>query len=453
MTQAAAAVAHYLGEFEAQREAFPGRDRRWLQRIREDALERFKTLGGFPSPRLEDWKYTRVAPIEKHSFRASSTPSPARDEVDLAPVADHLGPDTDCTRLVFVDGHYCEAASALDQAPDGVEITSMSNALTRAPESLEAHLAHYADRQECAFPALNTAFMSEGAFVHVGRGAVVDAPILLTFLSSGREAEIVSHPRVLIVAEVASRACVVETYASLDPEAVYFNNAVTEVILKAGACLEHCKIQLESSKAFHVATIQAEQGHESRFTSHAISFGGRLVRHDINARLEAEDAVCHLNGLYVASGRQHMDFHTRVDHVAPRGTSTEDYRGILSGRSRGVFNGRIYVHPQAQQTDARQTNGNLLLSKDAEIDTKPQLEIHANDVKCAHGATVGQLDERMIFYLRARGIDESTARAMLTYGFAEDVIERLPVTRLRENITAELLARMPNADHLRGIMR
>ena len=458
MTGAAAAVAHYLGEFAAHRGAFPGGDQPWVQQIREEALERFESLGGFPGPRLEDWKYTRVAPIEKHPFRTAHelpTAPTVVDEIKRATVAGQPQTWPHCAHLVFVDGLLCKSASSVERQAKGLEISSMSEALARSPETLQMHLGHYADPRECAFPALNTAFMSEGAFIHLSRETVLDAPILLTFLSTGRESEaaVISHPRVLIVLDAASRACVVETYATLDPSALYFNNPVTEVVLKAGAHLDHCKIQLESASAFHVATIQTHQARESQFSSHAISLGGRLVRHDINSRLEAEGAVCHLNGLYIAGARQHMDFHTRVDHVAPRCTSVEVYKGILSGRSRGVFNGRVYVHPRAQKTDAQQSNDNLLLSEHAEIDTKPQLEIYANDVKCAHGATVGQLDDDMIFYLQSRGLDESTAKAMLTYGFAEDIIEGIPVAALREQLTGELLGRMPGADQLRGIMQ
>ena len=443
-----AAVDHYLAEFKAQRAGLPGRDRRWVEQIRTAALDRFRARG-FPTVREEHWKYTRVSAIEKHAFRA---PAATAGEIDLRSLEPHRLPGDGCCRLVFVDGRYCAGASSTEHPAAGVSVMSMTQALTESPDALEAHLGHYAGGQQHPFTALNTAFMADGAFVHLERGALAEDPIELLFVSSGREADVVSHPRVLVVAEVASRAAVIERYVGLG-DAVSFTNAVTEVVLKAGACVEHYKIELESDKAFHVATIQAEQADESHFTSHAVAFGGRLVRHDINARLGAEDATVHLNGLFFANGRQHMDFHTRVDHLRPHGTSVELYKCVLDGRARGVFNGQAFVHPDAQKTDARQTNNNLLLSPHAEVDTKPQLEIHADDVKCAHGATVGQLDENMVFYLRSRGIDEPAARALLTYGFAKEMLDRIPITGLREKLTAELIGRLPHAEQLRGIVQ
>ncbi len=254
-----------------------------------------------------------------------------------------------------------------------------------------------------------------------------------------------------MVADENSQAHVIESYVSLGGGS-YFSNAVTEVVLGQNASIEHYKLQEESTNAFHVATLQTHQGRDSRFVSHSVSFGGQLTRNDIRAVLSAEGTDCTLNGLFMVDGRQHVDFHTTVEHSQPHGTSQEYYKGILDGRSRGVFNGRVHVHPGAQKTDATQSNKNLLLSRNAEVDTKPELEIYADDVKCSHGATVGQLDPDALFYLRARGIDEGSARGLLTYGFAQDIIDRMPIQHVRERLEQALVARVPDSDHVKEIL-
>ena len=254
-----------------------------------------------------------------------------------------------------------------------------------------------------------------------------------------------------MVAEAGSQTTVIESYVSIF-DGCYFTNALTEIALMEDAQVDHFKVQEESTKAFHIATLQVHQDRDSRFASHSISFGGQLARNDINIVLDAEGARCTLNGLFMVSGRQHVDFHTRVDHAKANGSSEEVYKGILDGRSRGVFNGRVKVHPDAQKTDAQQSNKNILLSRDAEIDTKPELEIYADDVKCAHGATVGQLDEQTLFYLRSRGIGEDQARGLLTYGFAREILDRVDLAPLRDKLTEELLHRMPNAEQIREMV-
>ena len=438
-------VAHYLDTFRGHRDTLPGRDRRWLQQVRDAAIARFGNLG-FPGQRDEDWKYTRLAPLERHPFRPGTF---AADEAGIETIDEISGPAADeCCRLVFVDGRLSKSRSTLEDVGEGVLVMGLREALEHPPEAFESHFGRYADREDFAFPALNTAFVADGAFIHLHRRSVARHPIHLVFVSTGREPDVVSHPRVLIVAEVASRASVVEHYVGVPSGTRCFNNAVSEIVLKAGACVEHYKAQLEDDHAFHVANLEVYQAHESHFTSHVTSLGGRLVRHDINVRLDAPKARCDLHGLFLATGRQHMDFHTRVDHLLPECTSSEVYKGVLDGRARGVFNGRVFVHPGAQKSDARQSNANLLLSPHVEIDTKPQLEIHADDVKCAHGATVGQLDERMIFYLRSRGIDEASARALLTFGFLQEMLEHVTIPWLRESLLRGLAARMPSASRL-----
>ena len=439
------AVDYYLAEFSALRTGLPGSSLDWLNQSRDGALDAFASTG-FPTPRNEDWKYTRVTPIEKRSFKfahANGIDVQARDVEQF-----HLG-CLDCEQLVFVDGRYVDALSRRNVTESGTRITTLESAINASSQLLESHLGHYAATIGQPFSALNTAFMTDGAVIHTKNRGADQKPIHLLFIAT-RE-DVVSHPRVLVVAEAGSRTTVIESYVSLF-DGCYFTNALTEVALMEDARVDHFKLQEESTKAFHIATLQVHQDRDSRFASHSMSFGGQLVRNDINIVLDAEGASCTLNGLYMVGGRQHVDYHTRVDHAKANCSSEEVYKGILDGRARGVFNGRVKVHPDAQKTDAQQTNKNLLLSRDAEIDTKPELEIYADDVKCAHGATVGQLDEHTLFYLRSRGIGEDQARGLLTYGFAREILERVDLAPLRDKLTEELLHRMPNAEQIREMV-
>ena len=439
------AIEHYAATFATVAPRLPGAGIAWLRALRHRALDIFTEVG-FPTPRNEDWKYTRVNSIEKRAFTLSqpdAVPQPGWQQHDTV--------NLDCQRLVFVNGVFNVEASSLDQTLSGVTVSSLGEATQSNPEALEPHLSCYANTAASGFSALNTAFLGEGAYVHLAKGTRVEKPIVLLFVSVPGQQEICAHPRILIVAESDSRARVIEHYCGSD-DGAYFNNTVTEVYLGAGSRLEHYKLQREGSKAFHISTLQVAQARKSQFMSHSISLGGQLVRNDINASLNDEEAMCELNGLYMATGRQHVDYHTRIDHAKPLGTSREYYKGVLDGRGRGVFNGRVYVHPAAQKTDAEQYNNNLLLSRDAEIDTKPQLEIFADDVKCAHGATVGQLDDNMIFYLRTRGIPENAARGLLTYGFASDVLQRMSLAPLREALQQQVVDWLPNREQVREIV-
>lgn len=446
MTMSVPAVDHYLAEFSAWKGELPGRGLQWLDSSRAGALDAF-AASGFPTPRHEDWKYTRTTPIEKRGFRL-----PGANGIDIGrdDVERFLLADLDCEQLVFVDGRYVDALSRRNVVESGVRITTLESAMNASLPLLEAHLGHYAGTESQPFSALNTAFMTDGAVIHVKNRGVGRHPVHLLFVATTED--VVSHPRVLVVAEPASQTAVIESYVSL-VDGCYFTNAITEIVLMAEARVDHYKLQQEGEKAFHVATLQVHQERDSRFASHSISFGGQLVRNDINVGLGAEGAGCLLNGLFMARGRQHMDYHTRIDHAMPNGSSEEIYKGILDGRARGVFNGRVKVHPDAQKTDAQQSNNNLLLSRDAEVDTKPELEIYADDVKCSHGATVGQLDEQSLYYLRSRGIGESQARGLLTYGFARDILERVDLAPLRDRLTVELLERMPNAEQIREMVQ
>jgi Fe-S cluster assembly protein SufD len=317
---------------------------------------------------------------------------------------------------------------------------SLAEALHDRPADVRKHLAARAPFADRAFTALNTALWSDGAYIVVPRGVRVELPIHLLFVTTTQGAMI--HPRNLIVVGPMAHVTFVETYVSLGAEH-HLTNAITEMVIEDGATVEHVKLQAESEKAFHTATVEVAQGRASNLTTHSFALGGAIVRNDWNTTLEAEGAECTLNGLYVPRGRQLIDNHTSIDHISPHCSSRELYKGILNGRSRAVFHGKITVRPDAQKTDARQTNKNLVLSDDASINSKPQLEISANDVKCAHGATMGQIDKQSAFYLRSRGIDEANARRLLTYAFAAEMIEKVSHPGLRLHLTGLVAERLP----------
>jgi Fe-S cluster assembly protein SufD len=435
-----AARDHYLADFARVAAGLPGARAPWLVRQRTDALDAFAQRG-FPTRRDEEWKYTSVAAFEQHAFAATAdNRGAANAAAAMQRIA--LGNDDGCL-LVFHNGRYAPELSLLGQLPAGAQIGSLADALNQNPEALQPWLA--TETPTSAFGLLNTAFMSDGAFVHLERGTVLPAPVHLLFLST--VANGASHVRNLVVAEEGAQATVIEHYAGVDGT-VYFTNAVTQIHAAASASIEHHKLQQEAADAFHIAGIHALQQRDSRLESHSFSLGAALARNDITTMFAAPGCDATLNGLYLVGGRQHVDHHTRVDHRMPNGTSRENYRGVLDGASHGVFNGKVIVHPGAQKTNAFQANHNLLLSRDAEIDTKPQLEIFADDVKCNHGATVGQLDANQLFYLRSRGVDETVARNMLVHAFAHDVIERIRVVALRTRLEQILLDRLPPVERL-----
>lgn len=400
-------------------------------------MNRFSELG-FPSTRHEEWKYTNVAPIARQPFHvAGSSPrGVSAKSVKSISIPGLKGP-----RLVFIDGRFSEKFSSLGRLPKGVRIRSLSAVMNEDPGFLESHIARYASFRENPFVSLNTALYQDGACILVDRNIAVKAPVHLLFLSSGEGETGVSFPRNLIVAAEGSSLNLVEHYAGLNGGG-YFTNAVTEIAQGENAVVNYYKIQEEQRNAFHIATVQVRQSRGSRFSSHSISMGGALVRNDINAVLDGEGAECTLNGLYTLDGEQHEDNHTRIEHARPHCASHELYKGILDGSSTGVFNGKIYVHKDAQKTDAKQTNKNLIRSENAAMNTKPQLEIFADDVKCTHGATIGQLDEEAVFYLRARGIGEEEARNLLTCAFARDIIDRIGIEAVRIKLEADLMQRL-----------
>ncbi len=403
-----------------------------LASIREDAARRFDELG-FPARRDEEWRFTNVSSIAKTQFAPAPSGLNAREAEQFE---QRLYPHAGGPRLVFINGRHSPALSSGGKLPWGIRATP----LREANGTLEAHLTRYADYQDHAFVALNTAHFEDGAYIEIPPGTVVDEPIHLVFLATGGDVPVSSHPRSLIVIGAGSHATVVESY--LGRGAKYFTNAVTEIVAGDHSVVDHYKLQEEDERSSHIATLQIQIGRDANFSTHSISLGGGgLVRNDINAVL-AEGSDATVNGLYLASGSQHIDNHTAIDHAKPYGMSHELYKGILGGTSTAVFNGKIIVHKDAQKTDAKQTNRNLVLSENATIHTKPELQIHANDVRCTHGATIGQLDPEAIFYLQSRGITKEQARDLLLHAFARDVIDRVKVGPVRARLEHMLLERL-----------
>ncbi len=401
----------------------------WLRALRTEAMGSFSRLG-FPTTRQEDWKYTSVASIAKTPFE----PAPPAAGQASWPVLERLTSDV---RLVFVNGWFSPGLSSAGSLPAGVSVGSLADALRSGSPALESHLGRHAGFTDQAFVALNTALAGDGAVVTLDRDVALDQPVVLVYLSEPGGRPAASHPRTLILAGRGSQASVAEIYAGPE-DAVYFTNAVSEIVVREGAVLDHYRVQWEGRQAYHVATVQGVQDRASVLNSHNISLGASLARHDINSVLDAEGAECTLNGLYLAGGKQHVDNHTLLDHARPNCMSHELYKGILSGQAAGVFNGKIIVRQDAQKTNAIQSNKNLLLSGGAAINTKPQLEIYADDVRCTHGATVGQLDREALFYMRTRGIPERRSRELLTRAFASEVIGLIRWQPLREALEAEL---------------
>jgi Fe-S cluster assembly protein SufD len=411
----------------------------WLDRLRENAMERFVELG-FPSVKEEEWKYTNVSAIARSNFQpADSSGLKAKSEVELKMISSVSEART--SQLVFVDGTLRSDLSSLGALPEQVIAIDLAQALADASFSdiVRTHLARQADYVVNGFTALNTAFINHGAFIYIPRGVIVEAPIHLLFIA--QDENTANFPRVLIVAEENSNATIVENFVSAE-EAHYLTNAVAEIVLAEGARLEHYKVQRESIEAFHVATTAVGLGPNSSYDTTTITFGAKLSRHDIVVTMDHEGAECGVDGLYLVTGDQHADTHSVIDHRQPRCTSHQLYKGILDGKSRAVFNGKVVVRHNAQKTDAMQTNKNLLLSNDARVDTKPQLEILADDVKCAHGAAVGQIDEEELFYLETRGIHPDLGRNLLTYGFAEEVIAKIKLDSIRKQLDETVLNRL-----------
>jgi Fe-S cluster assembly protein SufD len=405
----------------------------WVQELRQAAMARFTEMG-FPTTQEETWRHTSVASLLENPFQLARNLCDI-SKTELKPVMSWMG--AGC-RLVFVNGLFSPLHSSLLPLPHGLKAGSLAGALSGESSLLRFHLGRYARGEDHAFVALNTAFLNDGAMVYIPPNTVIEEPLHLLFVSRPDGKATMSHPRAVIVAGPHSRATIVESYLGLQ-EDLYLTNAVTEVVLAENAALDHHVLQQESTAAFHFLTLAVHQDRHSTFTSHTLATGGALARSEIHCELADEGTTCILRGVGVVAGRQHLDTQTQIDHAKTHGTSQQLYKGILGGHASGVFNGKILVRQDAQKTDAKQTNSNLLLSEDALIHTKPQLEIFADDVKCAHGATVGRLDEEAVFYLRSRGIGLETARSLMTYAFGSETINLVTNEAIRDRL-AELLA-------------
>jgi Fe-S cluster assembly protein SufD len=435
----------YRAAFERRRKV--ARDPAWLAAARDAAMARFTELG-FPTVQDEDWRFTNVAPVARLPFRPnleSGANVPVPEAMDPLPFA-----GLRANRLVFVDGHFAPGLSSIRPQPGGVRIASLRDLLATEPTLVEQHLHRQTGPAANAFLALNTAFFQDGACVLVPPDTVVPDPLLLLFLSTGEEEGSAAHVRNLIVAERGSRLTVIESYISLTDAAVV-TNTLTELVVGDEARVEHLKWQEENPRSFHVAHLAARFGRASQVIVHSFALGARLSRTGIQALLAGPDLECVFNGLYLTKGDQLADHHMVVEHAQPHCASHEYFNGILDDQSKGVFHGRILVQPAAQKTDAKQTNKNLLLSDAATVDTKPQLEIYADDVKCTHGATVGQMDEDSIFYLRSRGIGLETARQMLMHAFAGEIIDRVRCEAVREELDRRVWQRLEQQPHLAAL--
>jgi Fe-S cluster assembly protein SufD len=403
---------------------------KWLAPVRKAGIASFADQS-FPTLHDEDWRFTNVAPIAKLNFQLAKEVSVNGAETKL--IDESAFVKLSGHRLVFVNGFFCAKLSSIKPVTGRARIENLATALAKDSALIEKYLGKYAHTASNTFAALNQAFFTDGAFIFVPKGVEVAEPVQLIYISSAKNSGETILPRNLVIAEANSKLTVVESYISTGNVA-YFTNAVTEILAGDNAKVEHIKLQDEALDAFHIATIAGEFGRASNVTVHSFALGAKLSRTNIRTKLAGEGLECILNGLYLTRGDQLADHHMIVEHAQPHCASHEYFNGILDDKSKGVFHGRIYVHPIAQKTDAKQTNKNLLLSDDATADTKPQLEIYADDVKCTHGATIGQLNDESIFYLRSRGIGSDTARQMLIHAFAGEIIERIKCEPAREVI-------------------
>ncbi len=450
MATTTAKLGKYFEAYEQLRAEGLDREPVWLGQLREDGWARF-SAEGFPSTHEEDWRFTNLAALAKTPFRRAAKGEAAASPAQLAA---YRLPGAAC-QLVFVNGHFAPQLSDLGNLPEGLLVCSLAKAIDCgregcAPEGIEQHLGRYADMGRDVFTALNTALWEDGAYLRIHRGVALEQPIHLLYVSAGAGAEIATHPRTLIIAEDASQAAIVEDYVSLGDEAA-FSNAVTELAAGQNAIVSHFLVERENLASFNVSTLCIEQSRSAQVDSHSILLGGGLVRNNVHPVLNGEGAECLIIGLFIGASRQrgaggqhsasgqHIDNFMFVEHARPNCNSRQFYNGILADHARGVFHGRIVVHKDAQKTDAKQTNRNLLLSDDARIDTKPQLEIYADDVKCTHGATIGQIDEAQLFYLRSRGFAQADARNLLLYAFAAECLDRMKNSAARD--FAEILIR------------
>lgn len=436
MVEVVDSVDRYVSEFASCDGSLPGSRLGWLASARKGAIASFAELG-FPTLKHEEWRVTNIAPIVETSFRRA-TPDDARVET---PGAERFFyPEVEACRLVFVNGHWAPRLSNLTSVPEGVRVGTLAQLLAEDPSRLEPYVGRLASAQRHSFVALNMAFFEDGPYVLVSKGVKLDRPIHVVYLATGADEPTVNHPRALLIAERETEAIFVETFAGVPSgnKGRSFTNAVTEMSVGAGARVHHAKFEIETLSAFHVATHQLVIASGANVTTHSVSFGGALVRNELNSVLDGEGIWLQMNGLFRVDGTQFIDNHTSIDHLKPHSDSRELYKGLLDGRGRAVFNGKIIVRKDAQLTNAYQENPNLLLSDESFVDTKPQLEIHANDVKCKHGANIGHVREEHIHYLRSRGVSPEAARRILIQAFGAEMIERIPVEAMRTRLAGTL---------------
>jgi Fe-S cluster assembly protein SufD len=419
----------------AETSVLPGHDLLWLQNLRQQALTQF-SAAGLPAKKEEDWKYSSLWSLSQQAF----THDVASYAID-ADQTDALALLNDAYRLVIVDGEYVASLSQLDDLPLGLTISPFSSAL----DSVEQQLGQQVALDKAGLTALNTLLMKEGVIVHVAADTIIEKPIELLVINSGTTENLATHLRNMIVLDANAQATVIEHYVGAT-DSVNFTNVVSEVVLAEQAELFHYKLQQESEQAFHIATLAAKQAAGSQWHTQNITLGAKLSRNDVHSRLEGELSHTTMDGLYLLNNEQHADTHTRIDHFVPNTTSNELYKGVLDDGCHGVFNGKVIVHKDAQKTDSNQYNHNLLLSRECEIDTKPEMEIYADDVKCGHGSTVGQLDMNQLFFLRARGLTEVNARSLLTHAFAAEVLQRIPSEAIRQAFSAVIEQRLPRGE-------
>ncbi|MBU1096170.1 MAG: Fe-S cluster assembly protein SufD [Bacteroidetes bacterium] len=419
----------YLNGFEEFKSKLNGQTKTFFTELRNDAIDQLGKIN-FPTSKDEEWKYTNVSPLLKNNFIPANLIN--HSIVDSTAVNSKIFKGFDSYLLVFVNGVYNSNLSNIAELPEGIVVDSFNNVLKTKPELIEKHVRAFSKTNN-AFDALNTAFTTDGLVVILPEGKTLEKPIQALYLNGNNENTVLSSPRNLIVAGKNSQVSIIANYQAVS-ENPYFSNITTEVFADESSVVDLYKIQNESMKAFHIERVETYQNKKSVFSHYNISFGGRLVRNDINTKLDDEFIETHYYGLYLGSKDQHIDNHTYMDHAKPNCESNEIYKGILDDSSRGVFNGKIMVRKDAQKTNAYQSNKTVLLSKEAKIDTKPQLEIYADDVKCSHGATVGHLDDTAYFYIRSRGIPADLAKSILIRAFVSDVVETLKIEELREQI-------------------
>ena len=437
--QSSKEIEKYLSDFHAFENNGASHDPAWLTNLRHAAIGKFSELG-FPTIKHEDWRFTNILPLTRSRFRRA--PIAGLPSVRLEEINKHIVEGCSKSVLVFVNGHFNKELSNISSLSKGIVAGGLAESFEVHGDLVQRHLGKHLSLQSHPFAALNSAFIHDGAFVYVPEGMDVKSSIQLLFVSAGQgDQHAVAYPRNLIIADKNTSATFIESYVSLSEE-IYFTNTVSEVFVGKESAVDYVKIQRESEKAFHVGTMQVEQGSQSRFTAFSLALGAAIARNDINIAVNGEQCETMLDGLYLPANDQLVDHHTFIDHTQPNCSSREIFKGIITGKSRSVFNGKIFVRREAQKTDSKQTNKNLLLSDEATVDTKPQLEIFADDVKCTHGATVGGLDAASLFYVKSRGISEEAARALLTVGFAGEVTNYINNEALRKHVDTLVIERL-----------